>query len=166
MCDVTQMTHSYVWRDWNFSPHVFTENSFELAHTPEVAVCCSVLQCVAVCRSVLQCVAVCCSVPHVFTENSFELAHTPEVYVCCSVSQCVAVYHMCLRRTRLNSHMLLNFLVRVFHLMRRWMTSTALAPWTLDLPQTSRANPVQCCSTHQKKIKKFLGAFYGSTLLL
>jgi len=29
---------------------------------PEVAVCCSVLQCVAVCCSVLQCVAVCCSV--------------------------------------------------------------------------------------------------------
>jgi len=23
--------------------------------------------------------------------------------------------------------------------------------WTLSLPQTSRANPVQCCSTHQKK---------------
>jgi len=28
----------------------------------EVAVCCSVLQCVAVCCSVLQCGAVCCSV--------------------------------------------------------------------------------------------------------
>jgi len=25
------------------------------------------------------------------------------------------------------------------------------ARWTLSLPQTSRANPVQCCSTHQKK---------------
>jgi len=26
------------------------------------------------------------------------------------------------------------------------------ARWTLSLPQTSRANPVQCCSTHQKKM--------------
>ena len=25
------------------------------------------------------------------------------------------------------------------------------ARWTLSLPQTSRANPVQCCSTHQQK---------------
>jgi len=25
--------------------------------------------------------------------------------------------------------------------------------WTLSLPQTSRANPVQCCSTHQKKCR-------------
>jgi len=25
------------------------------------------------------------------------------------------------------------------------------ARWTPSLPQTSRANPVQCCSTHQKK---------------
>jgi len=25
------------------------------------------------------------------------------------------------------------------------------ARWALSLPQTSRANPVQCCSTHQKK---------------
>ena len=29
------------------------------------------------------------------------------------------------------------------------------ARWTLSLPQTSRANPVQCCSTHQKKIYVF-----------
>jgi len=28
------------------------------------------------------------------------------------------------------------------------------ARWTLSLPQTSRANPVQCCSTHQKKKKR------------
>jgi len=27
------------------------------------------------------------------------------------------------------------------------------ARWTLSLPQTSRANPVQCCSTHQKKLR-------------
>ena len=44
----------------------------------ELAVCCSVLQCVAVCCSVLQCVAVCSSVMQC-------------VAVCCSVMQCVAV---------------------------------------------------------------------------
>ena len=27
--------------------------------------------------------------------------------------------------------------------------------WTLSLPQTSRTNPVQCCSTHQKKKKAY-----------
>jgi len=36
-----------------------------------VAVCCSVLQCVAVCCSVLQCVAVCCSVLQVFFVSLF-----------------------------------------------------------------------------------------------
>ena len=44
----------------------------------QVAVCCSVLQCVAVCCRVLQSVAVCCSVLQC-------------VAVCCSVLQCVAV---------------------------------------------------------------------------
>ena len=36
--------------------------------------------------------------------------------------------------------------------------------WNLSLPQTSRANPVQCCSTHQKRCAWFnyheLNAFY------
>jgi len=44
----------------------------------QIAVCCSVLQCVAVCCSVLECVAVCYSVLQC-------------VAVCCSVLQCVAV---------------------------------------------------------------------------
>ena len=44
----------------------------------QIAVCCSVLQCVAVCCSVLECVAVCYSVLQC-------------VAVCCNVLQCVAV---------------------------------------------------------------------------
>jgi len=47
-------------------------------HICDVAVCCSVLQCVAVCCSVLQCVAVCCSVSQC-------------VAVCCSVLRCVVI---------------------------------------------------------------------------
>ena len=35
---------------------------FGIERMNDLAVCCSVLQCVAVCCSVLQCVAVCCSV--------------------------------------------------------------------------------------------------------
>jgi len=52
-----------------------------LASKVEVAVCCSVLQCVAVCCSVLQCVAVCCSVLQCVATR-------------CSVLQCVL---MCCR---------------------------------------------------------------------
>jgi len=52
--------------DWNAEWHS------EIAQVPQVAVCCSVLQCVAVCCSVFQCVAVCYSVLQC-------------VAVCCSV---------------------------------------------------------------------------------
>ena len=30
------------------------------------------------------------------------------------------------------------------------------ARWTLSPPQTSRSNPVQCCSTHQKKTRSYV----------
>jgi len=39
-----------------------SEESTVIVWEVDVALCCSVLQCVAVCRSVLQCVAECCSV--------------------------------------------------------------------------------------------------------
>jgi len=64
----------------------------------DVAVCCSVLQCVAVCCSVLQCAAVCCSVLQcvavccrVLQCGAVCCSVLPCVAVCCSVLQCVAV---------------------------------------------------------------------------
>jgi len=40
------------------------------------------------------------------------------------------------------------------------------ARWTLSLPQTSRANPVQCCSTHQKKCDSYASEIVKSQLPL
>ena len=78
----------------------------------QVAVCCSLLQCVAVCCSVLQCVAVCCGVLrcdiyyttpmneiYIYPKRHRQwIAHarcnvcrSPCVPVCCSVLQCAAV---------------------------------------------------------------------------
>ena len=75
MCNVTDMTHSYVQRDsfmcvtllFSAPPKpaapaapVIVSNSAPKAGVAIMdSVCCSVLQCVAVCCSVLQCVAVC-----------------------------------------------------------------------------------------------------------
>ena len=61
-----------------------------------VAACCSVLQCVAACGSVLQCVAACCSVlseRHVKVDMMWQC-----VAVCCSVLQCVAACCSVLQR--------------------------------------------------------------------
>jgi len=47
----------------------------------DVAVCCSVLQCVAVCCSVLQCVAVCCSAQWLISIHHYiEMSH--ETHAC------------------------------------------------------------------------------------
>jgi len=60
----------------------------------EVAVCCSVLQCVAVCSSVLQCVAAnylgC--VLKIFARRVLLTFTWLCVAVCCSVAQCGAVW--------------------------------------------------------------------------
>jgi len=65
--------------------------------SPQVAVCCSVLQCVAVWCSVsrlkLQCVAMCCSVLQcVAVWCGVSRLKLQCVAVCCSVLQCVAVW--------------------------------------------------------------------------
>ena len=72
-----------------------------------IAVCCSVMQCVAVCCSVLQCVAVCCSIsyvwPYRYTSQERMLATAASYFVrrcdptyiqrsIVSVLQCIAVY--------------------------------------------------------------------------
>ena len=82
------------------------ESSLSLEYSLiDVAVCCSVLQCVAVCCSVLQCVAVssthwlmlllcvavCCSVLQCVTACCGLDYSLIDVAVCCSVLQCVAV---------------------------------------------------------------------------
>ena len=48
--------------EWSRTHFETLHEAVEAADDGQVAVCCSVLQCVAVCCSVLQCVAVCCSV--------------------------------------------------------------------------------------------------------
>ena len=64
--------------EWSRTHFETLHEAVEVADDGQVAVCCSVLQCVAVCCSVLQCVAVCYSVLQF-------------VAVCCSVLKCVAV---------------------------------------------------------------------------
>jgi len=73
-----------------------------------VAVCCGVLQCVAVCCSVLQCVAVCCSVPCLCVLHRVACCSVLRVAVCCSnkdpldlISLCVAVVLQCMAAVKI-----------------------------------------------------------------
>jgi len=86
--------------EWSCTHFETLHETVEVADDGQVAVCCSVLQCVAVCCSVLQCVAVCCNVVQcdaVCFSVCCSVPHTLRhcmrlcVAVWCSVLQCVAV---------------------------------------------------------------------------
>jgi len=136
-----------------------------------VAVCCSVLQratkqelliimkrtpsdsehphaqqimCVAVCCSMLQYVAVCCSVLQRATKRRMlkQMKRTPsnsahphaQQIMFLQTNQYFAIYRHLLKTKKQTVHKSI---------------SIKKARGTLDLSQTSRANPVQCYSTHQ-----------------